>query len=142
MFLGVYQHSLDAKGRVILPRRFRDELADGGVMSKGLDGCLTVFTNEEFSRIAGGLRDEERTGAKARQAARMIFSGATEVQPDAQGRVPIPLLLREYAQLGRDVSIVGVYTRVEIWDAQQWRTRESDGSRELYEGGEELKGFV
>ena len=101
MFLGEHQHSLDAKGRVILPARFRDQLEDGAVMAKALDGCLAVYPVEEFQRVAANLQDARSRGATERQAARSYFSGAVEITPDKQGRVAIPAHLRTFAELER-----------------------------------------
>ena len=98
MFLGEHQHSLDAKGRVILPARFRDQLEGGAVMAKSLDGCLAVYPNAEFAqaRRPPERRPQPRGGCE-RQAARTFFAGAVEIMPDKQGRVAIPPNLREYA---------------------------------------------
>ena len=98
MFLGEHQHSLDAKGRVILPARFRDQLEGGAVMAKALDGCLAVYPVEEFQRVAANLREKRARGATERQAARSYFSGAVEIAPDKQGRVAVPQHLRTLRQ--------------------------------------------
>src|ERR1043165_1058977 len=103
MFLGEHQHSLDAKGRVILPARFRDQLEGGAVMAKALDGCLAVYPDAEFAEVARKLREARARGTPERQAARTFFAGAVEITPDKQGRVAIPPTLRDYAALDRDV---------------------------------------
>src|SRR5437868_11376547 len=90
MFLGEYQHSLDAKGRVILPARFRDQLEGGAVMARGLDGCLDVYPPAEFQRRASEVNEARKRGPRERQAARSFFSGAGPAVPDGQGRVAIP----------------------------------------------------
>ena len=141
MFLGEYQHSLDAKGRVILPARFREQLEGGAVMARALDGCLAVYPLEEFDRVARKLREARERGAKERQAARTFFSGATEVTPDKQGRVAIPQPLREYAQLDRDVVVTGSFDHIEIWNAQQFRARDQEGITSMMEG-EGIDDFV
>lgn len=128
MFLGEFQHSLDAKGRVILPARFRDELDEGSVMAKGLDGCLAVYPAEEFQKVAEKVRDMAQRGATERQAARSFFAGALEVAPDKQGRVAVPANLREFAGLTRDVVVVGNLFHVEIWDAERWRDADRVGA--------------
>src|SRR5207244_3318669 len=120
MFLGEHQHSLDAKGRVILPARFREQLEGGAVMARALDGCLAVYPVAEFDRVARKLRDARERGARERQAARTFFSGATELAPDKQGRVAVPQHLREYAALERDVIVAGGFDHVEIWDSQRF----------------------
>lgn len=131
MFLGEYQHSLDVKGRVILPAKHRDQLAEGGFVSKGIDGCLCVYTNEEWERVADEVRELSKRGTRERQAARTFFSGAADVTPDKQGRVAIPQPLRDYAGLERDVVVAGLYSRIEIWDAQRWNERNRQGEHAL-----------
>src|SRR5262245_31675131 len=103
MFLGEYQHSLDAKGRVILPAKYRDQLARGAFVTKGRGGCLWVLTPEEFETVASLVREQSKRGAKELNAARAFFGGAAEVQPDRQGRVALAPNLREFAHLERDV---------------------------------------
>jgi len=140
MFLGEYQHSLDAKGRLILPAKFRDQVADGAYVVKGLDGCLFVYTPEEFESVAQAAREATRRSERERQAARSFFAGAAEVVPDKQGRIPIPQTLREYAGLERDVTLAGVFSRIEIWDNHRWREREQLGAEALV-SGEDLPHF-
>jgi MraZ protein len=120
MFLGEYQHSLDTKGRVILPARHRDQLAEGAYVTKGRGGCLSVYTAEEFERVASEMRELSRHGATQLNAARTFFSGAQEITPDRQGRVALPQNLREYAGLSREVVVAGVFSRIEIWDRDRW----------------------
>ncbi len=130
MFLGEYQHSLDAKGRVILPAKFRDQLEGGGFITKG-DGCLFVYTPEEFEHVATQMREQAKLNKVRREAARTFFAGAIEIQPDKQGRVAIPQHLREYAHFDRDVTVAGVFSRIEIWDSTAWRDRERAGDEAL-----------
>ena len=134
MFLGEHQHSLDAKGRVILPARFRDQLEGGAVMAKALDGCLAVYPVEEFHRVAANLREARSRGATERQAARSYFSGAVEITPDKQGRVAVPQHLREYAHLEREVMVAGSFDHIEIWDAQRFSERDAAGIASITEG--------
>jgi MraZ protein len=135
MFLGEHSHSLDAKGRVILPARFRDQLEGGAVMAKALDGCLAVYPTEEFvERVASQLREARQRGARERQAARAVFSGAVEVTPDKQGRVAVPQNLREYAGLERDVIVAGNFDHLEIWDATRFRDRDQEGTASIVDG--------
>jgi MraZ protein len=134
MFLGEYQHSLDAKGRVILPARFRDELREGAVVTKGKDGCLCVYPYVEFQDVAERIQEAQRRGARELQAARSFFAGAAPATPDKQGRVAIPQPLREYAGLERDVTVVGQFTRLEIWDSQRWRQLDRAGDEVLAAG--------
>jgi MraZ protein len=141
MFLGEYQHSLDAKGRVILPARFREQLEGGAVMARSLDGCLAVYTLEEFDRVAQKLTTARERGARERQAARSFFAGTDRVAPDAQGRVPIQPHLREYAGLDRDVTVVGGYDHIEIWDRERFRQRDAEGIAAI-EAGEGIEDFM
>jgi MraZ protein len=134
MFLGEHQHSLDAKGRVILPARFRDQLEGGAVMAKALDGCLAVYPNAEFAQVAARLNDARNRGARERQAARTFFAGAVEITPDKQGRVAIPPTLREYAALDRDVIVAGNFDHIELWDAQRFREHDRAGTASIVEG--------
>jgi MraZ protein len=131
MFLGEFQHSLDTKGRVILPARYRDQLAEGAYVTKGRGGCLSVFTPEEFEEVASQVREQSKRGAKELNAARVFFSGAQEVKPDKQGRVALPQNLREYAGLTREVVVAGVFSRIEIWDRDRWLELDRVGAQAL-----------
>jgi MraZ protein len=141
MFLGEYSHSLDAKGRVILPAKWRDQLEGGAVMARALDGCLAVYTPEEFERVVAKVTVARERGATERKAAMSFFSGATDVTPDKQGRVAIPQPLREYAHLDREVVVAGGYDHIEIWDAQTFRSRDAEGIAAI-QNGEGIEDFV
>ncbi len=140
MFLGEYQHSLDAKGRVILPSRFREPLADGAVLTSEIDGCLAVWTPEEFEMRAAEMNEMRRRGPGGRDVARVFFAGAVDAAPDKQGRVAIPQHLRDFAGLERDVIVAGVFSRIEIWDADTWRQKNAEGEQALA-GESELSDF-
>jgi MraZ protein len=131
VFLGQYQHSLDEKGRVILPAKFRGQLEGGAFMARGLDGCVCVYPTDEWERVSNNMRELATRGTQERQAARSFFAGAAEVTPDRQGRVPVPVHLRDFAGLSleREVVVAGVLSRIEIWDAQKWATREQEGEQ-------------
>jgi MraZ protein len=120
VFLGTHSPRLDEKGRLFLPAKFRDELAEGLVITKGQERCLFVFPMGEFTRIATQLRDAPMTHKAARAYSRVFFASASDEVPDKQGRVTIPPALREYAGLSRDCVVIGASTRVEIWDRQAW----------------------
>ena len=135
MFLGEHQHSVDAKGRVILPARFRDQLEGGAVMARALDGCLAVYPVDEFDRLATRIREVRERGGEQRQTARTFFAGAIEIAPDKQGRVAVPPSLREYAGLTKEAMVTGVLTRIEIWDAVRWREHKAAGRSSLHEAG-------
>lgn len=118
MLIGEYAHSLDAKGRVNFPARLRDDLGDTFILSKGLSGCLFVYSIEEWRRLEEKIR--ELPMSKSRNLQLFFFSGACEAQCDKQGRVIIPQTLRDYAGLEKDVMIVGASVRAEIWNKQKW----------------------
>ena len=120
MFLGEFQHTLDPKGRVILPSAFRELLSEGLVMTVGLDNCLTVHALGDWQRVVEGLRNLRSTDRRERSFARMITSSAHPETPDRQGRITIPARLREYANLTKDVTVVGADSRVELWDTAAW----------------------
>ena len=114
MFMGEYNHTIDAKGRLIIPSKFREILGDAFVVTKGLDGCLFVYDNEEWKRFEEKLRSLPITNKEARQFVRFFLAGATEAEVDKQGRILIPNVLREFAEITKDVVLVGVGSRIEI----------------------------
>lgn len=120
MFMSEYNHSIDAKGRVIVPARFREELGESFVVTKGLDGCLFVFPNGEWQNFEEKLKSLPMANKDARKFVRFFLAGATQAEVDKQGRILIPSVLRESAALEKDVVLVGVGNRVEIWDKKRW----------------------
>jgi MraZ protein len=120
MFLGTHTPRLDEKGRLIMPAKFRDELAEGLVITKGQERCLYVFPMPEFGRIAEQIRSAPMTHKAARAYSRVFFASASDEVPDKQGRITIPPALREYAGLTRECVVIGASTRVEVWDSQAW----------------------
>ena len=122
MFLGTHTPRLDDKGRLILPARFREQLADGLVLTRGQDRCLYVFPVAEFERMHEQLRQAPVTSKQARDYLRVLLSGASDEVPDKQGRITVPPALRSYAGLTRDCAVIGAGSRVEIWDEQAWNT--------------------
>ncbi len=121
MFLGEHQHTIDPKGRIVLPSRFRPELAEGCFVTKGLDRCLFIFTPEQWEIEAQEFRALDRRDRQFRNYGRVFFAGAVDQQLDKQGRVQIPAGLREYAGLDKDVIVVGVAERIEIWNPSAWQ---------------------
>ena len=121
MLLGTHTPKLDDKGRLILPAKFRDELADGVVITRGQERCLYVFSKREFAGVHEKIRQAPVTSEEARKYLRVFLSGATDEQPDKQGRVLLPQILREYAGLNKELTIIGVGARAEIWDATSWQ---------------------
>ena len=122
MFLGTYTPKLDDKGRLILPAKFRDELAEGLVVTRGQERCLYVWSMEEFGRLTERMREVPVTNKAGRDYVRMFFAGASDEKPDKQGRVTLPPMLREYASLSRDCIVIGAMNRIEIWDAASWQS--------------------
>ncbi|MDP9907104.1 division/cell wall cluster transcriptional repressor MraZ [Arthrobacter bambusae] len=120
MFLGTHSPRLDEKGRIILPAKFREELADGLVLTRGQERCIYVFSQREFERIHESMREAPISSKQSRDYIRVFLSGASDEVPDKQGRVTIPPALRSYAGLERELAVVGAGTRAEIWDAQAW----------------------
>lgn len=127
MFLGEYRHTLDMKGRVILPSVFREQLQEGLVMTVGLDNCLTVYPVDEWERVIRNLRALRATDRRERMFARMMTSSAHFGDLDRQGRVTIPPRLRTYASLSKDVTVVGADARLELWDAERWEQYRDQG---------------
>ncbi|HEX5334186.1 MAG TPA: division/cell wall cluster transcriptional repressor MraZ [Cellulomonas sp.] len=121
-FLGTYTPRLDDKGRLILPAKFRGQLASGLVMTKGQERCLFLMPMDEFRHMHDQIRQAPVTSKQARDYLRVFLSGASDELPDKQGRISIPPMLRTYAGLDRDVAVIGAGTRVEIWDLTAWET--------------------
>ena len=120
MFLGTYAPRLDEKGRIILPAKFRDELESGLVVTRGQERCLYVFSSAQFAEMQGAIRQASLTNRQNRDFMRMFLSGAHAEIPDKQNRVTIPAPLRAYARLDRDLTVIGVGDRAEIWDSPSW----------------------
>lgn len=121
MFLGTHAPRLDEKGRLFLPAKWRDQLAEGLVLTKGQERCLYVFPAAEFARISESVRTAPVTAKALRDYGRVFFSSASDELPDRQGRVTVPQQLRDYAGLVRDCVVIGANTRAEIWDAGAWQ---------------------
>ncbi len=138
MFLGTHSPRLDDKGRLILPAKFRDELAEGLVITKGQERCLYVWPMAEFARITEQMRNAPVTSKAARDYMRVFFAGAFDQVPDKQGRITIPSPLREYAGLTRDCVVIGANTRVEIWDAKAWNRYLAEQEEAFAELSEEV----
>lgn len=120
MFMGEYNHNIDAKGRLIVPAKFREALGDEFVVTKGLDGCLFVYSNSEWNAFEEKLRTLPLTNKNARQFTRFFLAGAAACEVDKQGRILLPQVLREFAKLEKDVVLVGVASRIEIWSKEVW----------------------
>jgi MraZ protein len=122
MLSGEYEHTLDEKNRLTLPARFRPRFADGLVLTRGMDGCLTVYTPTEFSqKVESPLSKLDPFSRESRAMERFYYSSAVEAVPDKQGRIMIPQSLIQKAGLTRDVLVIGVSSRLEVWDRAAWR---------------------
>lgn len=138
VFLGEYQHTLDAKGRVSLPRKFRDEIGSHLVVSKGLDNCLYVYPAEGYRRFVESLMNASDFDRKSLALRRRFTAGASEVEIDSAGRVGLAPVLRAHAALSKDVVVVGVGDRIEIWDAEAWASYEDENESTIWDAAEEL----
>ncbi|MDD6771924.1 MAG: division/cell wall cluster transcriptional repressor MraZ [Inconstantimicrobium porci] len=120
MFIGQYNHSVDAKNRISIPSKFREELDGKFIMTKGLDGCLYVYTMNEWKKLEQKLSSLPLTNKDARAFVRFFFSGASEIEIDKQGRALIPQNLKEYADVKKEIVSIGVSSRIEIWSKEKW----------------------
>ncbi len=120
MLMGEYMHSIDAKGRVILPADFRAELGDTFIVTKGLDGCLFIYAQSEWDQLSEKLRQLPLAKTEARAFVRFFFAGARQVELDKQGRFLVPATLRQHASLQKDVVLIGVSSRIEVWSKEAW----------------------
>lgn len=126
MFMSEYNHTLDTKGRLIIPAKFREVLGEEFVISKGMDSCLFVYANDDWNAFEQKLTSLPLINKEARQFARFFLAGAATVEVDKQGRILLPAALREFAGLEKDVVLVGVGSRVEIWSKDKWENMNSD----------------
>lgn len=141
MFIGEYQHNLDAKGRLAIPVKFRVKLQNGGIITRGLDRALFLFTLKEWETLAQKLIALPLVQANSRAFVRLMLAGAMEAEIDAQGRILIPDYLRQYADLKKQTIIIGLYNRVEIWNSEIWKqykTKTESSSEEIAEKLSEL----
>ena len=120
MFMGEYNHTVDAKGRLIVPSKFREQLGDEFVVTKGLNGCLFVYENTEWKILEEKLKNLPLTNANARKITRFFLAGATLCEVDKQGRILLPSVLREFAGIEKEAVMVGVGNRIEIWSKESW----------------------
>ena len=126
MFMSEYNHTVDATGRLIIPSKFREILGEEFVISKGMDGCLFVYANEDWAAFEEKLTALPLINKEARQFARFFLSGAAQVEVDKQGRILLPQNLRDFAELTKDVVLVGVGSRIEIWSKDKWDNVSAD----------------
>lgn len=134
MFMGEYNHTIDTKGRLIIPAKFREVLGDSFVVTKGLDGCLFGYDNTEWSAFEDKLKTLPLINKEARKFVRFFLAGAASVEVDKQGRILIPSVLREFAALDKEVVLAGVGGRIEIWSKDRWEeTLKYDDMEEIAE---------
>jgi MraZ protein len=138
MFFGTYTPKLDDKGRLFLPAKFRDGLAEGLVVTRGQERCLTVWSMADFSGLTDRLREAPVTNKGTRDYVRMLFAAASHETPDKQGRIHIPPVLREYASLSKDVMVIGAMNRIEIWDPESWQAYSEEQEQKFSELSDEV----
>jgi MraZ protein len=138
MILGEYQHNLDSKGRIAVPAKFRAHLNAGAIITRGLDKSLFVFSLKEWEVLAQKLISLPLVQANSRAFVRLMLAGASDVQPDSQGRILIPDYLRKYADLGKRAIVAGLYNRIEIWNAETWKQYKLKTETESEEIAEKL----
>lgn len=131
MLLGQYNHNIDEKGRVSVPAKFREELGVSFIVTKGLDNCLFAYSKDEWSKFEEKLKNLPLTNPNARNFIRFFFSGATECEIDKQGRINLPQHLRDYAEITKEVAVIGVSTRVEIWNRAKWENYTSEENMDV-----------
>lgn len=132
MLIGEFAHALDEKGRLTMPAKFRDELGPRFVVTMGLDGCLACYAPAEWERLTERLKQLPMTSRDARAFVRLLLAGATEVEPDRQGRIILATRLREQAGITTNVVVVGLNTRVEIWAEDRWQAYRAE-AQEAFE---------
>lgn len=125
MFMGEYNHTIDAKNRLIIPSKFREALGDEFVITKGLDGCLFVYDNDEWAAFEEKLKSLPLTNKDARTFVRFFLAGAASVEVDKQGRILVPSVLKDFAEIKKDVVLIGVASRIEIWSKERWEGESS-----------------
>jgi len=141
MFIGEYSHSIDEKKRLSIPSKFRTEIGKKAVVTKGLDGCLFLYSQKEWKKLAEKLGKLPLGQADARGFQRMMLSGAMEMSIDNLGRVLIPDYLKKYAGLKKKVIIVGLYNHIELWDEEKWQEYQESSEKEVGNMAERLSGL-
>src|SRR3989338_11003115 len=139
MLIGEYKHSLDGKGRISVPAKFRSELGSSAIVTKGLEGCLFMYPKSQWELMANRLANMPVSSASARSFSRLMLSGAMEVEIDKLGRALLPGYLREYAGIDGEAVMAGLYNRVEIWDKKAWEQVTKDAESRSGDIAEELK---
>ncbi len=138
MLMGEFHHNIDDKGRLIIPSKFRTDLGDSFVVTRGIDSCLFVYSKQEWDAVTSKLREISFTKKDARNFGRFFLSGATECEFDKQGRIVIPSPLMNYASLSKECVIIGVNDRLEIWDESKWDEFMNNNSENMSDIAENL----
>ena len=142
LFIGEYEHSVDVKGRVIMPAKLREDIGEKFILTKGLDGCLFAYSQTEWTNFEEKLKTLPLTNKNARDFVRFFLSGAIECEIDKQGRFLIPGNLRTYAKLDKEIIIIGVGTRIEIWNKASWiQSEENISADEIAENMDKILGI-
>lgn len=141
MFMGEYQHNIDAKGRMIVPAKFREGLGECFVLTRGLDKCLFAYPMEEWKILEEKLKKLPLTKKDARSFTRFFFSGAVECEVDKQGRINIPQTLRNYSKIEKECVVIGVSGRVEVWAKEIWEDYFTESEESFAEIAENLMDF-
>lgn len=138
MFMGEYNHTVDTKGRLIIPSKFREVLGDKFVVTKGLDGCLFVYDNTEWNAFEEKLKAMPISKKDNRMFVRHFLAGAAEVEVDKQGRILIPAKLREFAEITKDVVLIGAAGHIEIWSQERWTSMEENEEESMEDIAERM----
>lgn len=139
MFIGEFNYKIDSKKRLAVPAKFRDDLDGKVVVTRGLDGCLFLYTLKEWEKLAEKISSLPLSQSNARSFARVMLAGAMELEIDSSGRILLPDYLKEYADLEKEVTIAGVYNRMEIWSKEKWEEYKSEAESEVGDVAEGLK---
>ena len=138
MFIGEYRHAIDEKGRLAIPIKFRESLTNGAVVTRGLDGCLYLYTAEEWKKLAEKLATLPMSQSNSRAFVRLMLAGAMDVSLDKQGRIVLPEYLRSYAGMRKDSVIAGLYNHLELWDEKSWEAYKAKTEKESGDIAEQL----
>ncbi len=142
MFIGEYQHNLDTKGRIVIPGKFREELHTTFILTRGLDGCLTIYSLKQWEKMFEEVNKLPTTKKAARQYVRMLTSTATECTLDSQGRIAIPSFLSKPVNIVKECVVIGANDHIEIWDKQTWENYYADASNSFEEIAENLNELI
>lgn len=142
MFMGEFSHTIDVKGRLIIPAKLREELGEQCIVTRGLDPCLTIYTREGFNKLAENMSDISSSKMNNRVMKRFLFGSACELEFDRQGRVLIPAVLRQHAKLEKETVVVGANDRVEIWSRSQWDAYNDEYMPQVEKMAEEMDSTI